>query len=100
MRNFTARVMFLTVQALSGEQPPEPLLDSMLASPSRRFLLIAAGTNEQEIAFNQLFAQSVGERAALWIAPQAAHTGAFSRYPDEYEGRVIGFFDQILLGQP
>jgi hypothetical protein len=97
VRNFTARVMFLTVQALSGEQPPNPLLpDSMQAAASTRFLLIAAGANAQEVAFNQLFAQTVGQRATLWVAPNASHTGAFGMYPQDYEARVIGFFDQVF----
>ena len=100
LRNFTARVMFLTVQALSRERPPKPLLNSMLAASATRFLLVAAGTDAQEVAFNQLFAQSLGERASLWVAPEAAHTGAFSRYPAEYEERVIGFFDQAFMAQP
>ncbi|MBN1562435.1 MAG: alpha/beta fold hydrolase [Anaerolineae bacterium] len=99
-RNFTARIFFLTVQLLSGDDPPiPPLLDSMIAADTTRFLLIAAGTNEEEIDYNELFAETVGERAALWIAPDAKHTGAFARYPAEYEERVIAFFDGVLLGQ-
>jgi len=99
-RNFTARVMFATVQILTGDDPPKPLLDSMVEAKSTAFLLIAGGSQGQEVAFNELFAQMVGERAALWVAPGAPHTGAFSRYPDEYEQRVIAFFDSALLADP
>jgi pimeloyl-ACP methyl ester carboxylesterase len=96
-RNFTARVMFAAVGILSSEKPPPiTLLDSMLAAKSTSFFLIAGGGNAQEVAFNQLFAQTVGERVELWVAPDAEHTEAFSRYPEEYEQRVIGFFDQVL----
>ena len=49
-----------------------------------------------EVAFNQLFADTVGARGALWVAPDAKHTGAFDRYPDEYERRVIDFLDARL----
>ena len=39
---------------------------------------------------------ALGSRADLWIAPQVGHTGAFARYPDEYERRITGFFDSAL----
>ncbi|MEW6580880.1 MAG: alpha/beta fold hydrolase [Chloroflexota bacterium] len=96
VHNFTARVMFATVQLLSGDDPPKPLLDSMTEAQSTAFLLIAAGSNALEVDFNTLFAETVGERATLWVAPDASHTGAFKRYPDEYERRVIEFFDAVL----
>jgi hypothetical protein len=97
VRNFTARVMYLTVQLLSGETPPHPLLDSMITSGSTRFLLIAAGGDALETSFNQLFATTLGSRASLWIAPQVEHMGAFPRYPQEYEQRVIAFFESGLM---
>jgi hypothetical protein len=34
--------------------------------------------------------------AVLWIAPDAPHTGAFDCYPDEYEQRVVTFFEATL----
>jgi pimeloyl-ACP methyl ester carboxylesterase len=95
-RNFTARVMYAAVQILSGETPPVPLLDSMIAAPSTSYLFIAGGDNEREVAFNELFAAATADRSQLWIAPDAPHTGAFSRYPDEYEQRVIAFLDAAL----
>ena len=97
LRNFTARVMFATVQLLSGDDPPSPpLLASMTQAEGTAFLLIAAGSDAQEVDFNTLFAETVGARATLWVAPDASHTGAFKRYPDEYERRVTGFFDAVL----
>ena len=98
-RNFTARVMYATVQVLSAEAPPKPLLSSMLEAPATRFLWVAGGANSLEVAFNQLFADTVGARGALWVASEAVHTGAFGRYPDEYERRVIDFLDSALLNK-
>jgi hypothetical protein len=89
--------MYAAVQILSGETPPEPLLDSMMAAPSTSYLLITGGDNEMEVAFNELFTQSVDERANLWVASGAPHTGAFGLYPDEYQRRVIAFFDATIL---
>jgi dienelactone hydrolase len=97
-RNFTARVMYAAVQVFSGEAPPKPLLHSMVGAESTAFLLIAGGGDDMEVDFNELFAETVGERAILWIAPGAPHTGGFNLYPDEYEQRVTAFFDAVLLG--
>ncbi len=96
-RNFFSRVAYAAVQILSGEAPPAPLLDSMIAAPSTSYLLITGGDNQMEVAFNELFAASTPGRSQLWIAPNAPHTGAFGMYPDEYEQRVMAFFDQALL---
>jgi uncharacterized protein len=97
VRNFVPRIMFLTVQVLTGDKPPEPtLLDSMVAAQSTQFLLIAGGSVAQEVKYDTLFADTVGERATLWVVPGAEHTGAFQRYPDEYEQRLTGFFDAAL----
>jgi pimeloyl-ACP methyl ester carboxylesterase len=96
VRNFTARVMYAAVQVLTGDAPPRPLLDSMIASKSTQFFLIAAGKNALETAFNQMFAATLGSRASLWIAPQADHTTAFTLYPQEYKQRVISFFQTGL----
>lgn len=96
-RNFTARIMYATVQVLSSSQPPSPLLDSMVEAKSTSYLLIAGGANALEVDFNQLFADTLDERATLWIAPNAPHTGAFGRYPEEYEQRVITFLNKALL---
>ena len=97
VRNFTARVMMTTVQLLSGQQPPKPLLDSMIEADTTHFLLIAGGANAREVAYNQLFQASLGDRAGLWVAPEAAHTAAFARYPEEYERRVVEFLQAELV---
>jgi len=96
VRNFTARVMYAAVQLLSRQEPPLPLLESMMDSDVTEFLLIAAGEDEMEVKFNEMFADTLGERAQLWVALGAEHTGAFGLYPDVYEQRVINFFDEAL----
>lgn len=97
-RNFTARVMYAAVGLLTGDDPPRPLLDTIQDAAGTQFLLIAAEKEAREIDYNTLFAETVGARAALWVAPDASHTGAYDRHPEEYEQRVIGFFDAELLG--
>jgi hypothetical protein len=39
-----------------------------------------------------------GESKAIWEVAGAAHTGGIDAQPREYERRVIGFFDDALLG--
>ena len=97
-RSFTARVMYAAVQLFSGEKPPKPLLESMREAEDTSFLLIAAGADGLEVAFNNFFAEALGDRAELWIAPDAPHTGAFALYPADYKARVVEFFQSALLG--
>lgn len=98
VRNFTARVMYATVGLLTGDAPPTPLLDSMLASASTRFLFIAAERDPLEVAFNELFVRMLGSRASLWLVPDADHTGGHDRHPKAYEQTVIDFFQNALIG--
>jgi pimeloyl-ACP methyl ester carboxylesterase len=98
VRSFTARVMYAAVRLFSGETPPKPLMDSMVEAGTTRYLFIAAGQNEMETAFNELFSSTLNERATLWIAPDASHTGAIFVYPEEYEQQLNSFFDAELLG--
>jgi pimeloyl-ACP methyl ester carboxylesterase len=99
-RSFTAQVMYATVQAATGTEPPKPLLDSMIEAESTGFLLIAGGNEPAEIAYTERFAEALDGRATLWIAPDAGHTGAFARHPGEYERKVIDFFDASFPDAP
>jgi fermentation-respiration switch protein FrsA (DUF1100 family) len=48
-------------------------------------------------AVKGLFA-AAGEPKELWIVPEAGHRQVDKLQPDEYLGRVIGFFDRYLAG--
>lgn len=97
--SFTARVMYLAVRMLTWQRPPSPLLDEMSRSKASSFLLIAAGENDLEVKFNELFANTLGARAELWVVPGVSHTGAFDRDPAEYERRVVSFLERQLTGE-
>lgn len=97
-RHFTQGVFTTMVQLLSGDQPPQPtLLDSMTQAASTRFLVIAAGQEDDEIAFNTFFQENLPDRCQLWMIPDAAHIGGLSVAPLAYEQRVLGFFSSTLL---
>jgi pimeloyl-ACP methyl ester carboxylesterase len=97
VRNFTARVMYATVQMISGERPPKPMLDSMVESDDTVYLLIAGGNKELEVKFNRLFVDALDSRASLWIAPETGHIEAYRRFPEQYEQHLINFFDSALV---
>ena len=41
--------------------------------------------------------ESAGEPRYLWTEAGVGHVGMFGAYPEEYEERVVGFFDELLL---
>jgi fermentation-respiration switch protein FrsA (DUF1100 family) len=90
-------LMFKWVRVFSGDSPPTSILDSIRAADSTQFLLIAGGSEETEVKYNELFAETIGDRATVWVAPGVGHTKAYGRYPDEYTQRVIDFFTATLL---
>ena len=93
------RVLSFALGLISGDQPPTPILDSIQAAGDARFLLIAAENEAHEAPYNEVFAEAVGERAEVWVVPDAGHTQGLRRAGAEYEQRVIGFFEAALLGE-
>ncbi len=93
VRNYTARVMFATVQVIGGTKPPFSLIDSIVKVENTKFLFIAAGKNEMEVAFNRMFYNQVGENSYLWISKGSEHTTAIQDNPAEYEAEMVQFFD-------
>lgn len=97
LRSWTTRLTYAAVGFFSGDTPPVKLLDA-IANTDAQFLLIAAGDIKKEIDYNTCFQDAANGRAALWVASNVGHTGAFKRYPEEYEEHVISFFKVSLLG--
>ena len=46
---------------------------------------------------NEQFYAAAGEPKTLWKIADAGHTGGLDTHPEEYEQRVIAFFDRALL---
>jgi len=91
-RSWTTRVLYSSVQLLTGQKPPETtILDSIAAAVGTRLLLIAAEEKGGEVDYNRMFAEAAPGRAELWAVPKAGHTQAFSLYPEEYKQRVLDF---------
>jgi fermentation-respiration switch protein FrsA (DUF1100 family) len=90
-------VQTIAVTALSGNLPP-PALDEVAAriAPRPIFLIHAENGGGGE-DLNPDYFQAAGEPKELWKISGAGHTGGLDTQPQEYERRVIGFFDRALL---
>ena len=83
---------------LSGESPGEPLKDLVArVSPTPLLLISTGGSLPVERDFNRIYANAAREPVDLWDLPDVDHTAAIRQRPEEYERRVIGFFEDALL---
>ena len=99
---FEAIVPFQTVMGtamhlVSGEPVPPPLKQMVQQIAPRRVLLIAAMVREETDLTGQ-YLQLGGPSFELWTIPETKHVGAYDLHPEEYEQRVVAFFDGALLG--
>ena len=83
-------------RVFSGDSPGPPLEDSVPRISPTPLLLIAAGGFPTEIDFNRHYAGVANEPFEYWELPDVGHTAAVRERPQEYERRVIGFFDDAL----
>jgi hypothetical protein len=88
-------VMFSTIRVLTGD-PPGPPLEDLIARVQSPTLLISAGT-DVERDFNVLYDDAATGPVQHWNLPGAQHTHAIREHPEEYERRVVGFFNAALL---
>jgi hypothetical protein len=93
-------VLFAAAQVLSGWPEARSVGDFVGVGSAGRVLLIAAGEDVgSEYQLNRVWAERARGRVQLWELPDGKHTGALDEEPEEYERRVIGFFDRRLFGR-
>ena len=80
----------------ANEPPPANLSDLVPQIAPRAVFLIAAGKGVDSEVLNRRFYDVAGKPRTLWEIPEAGHTGGLEARPQEYERRVVGFFDQAL----
>ena len=68
-------------------------------SPRPVFLMQGGTDVVISIASGQALYDAAREPKELWYAPRVGHTGFDTALPEEYERRVVGFFDRYLLGE-
>jgi fermentation-respiration switch protein FrsA (DUF1100 family) len=78
---------------------PPPNLKELVARIAPRPVFLIFSTNGQggEQLSSEYYA-AAGEPKELWEIPDAGHVGGMTAHPEEYERRVVGFFDGALLG--
>jgi hypothetical protein len=86
------------VALFANETPPANLRHLVAAIAPRSIFLISAGRGVDSEILNRRFYADAGEPKTLWEIPEAGHTAGLKARPQEYEERVVGFFDAALLG--
>ena len=86
--------------AILSNQAPPPNLKGLVARIAPRPVLFIYGQHDQPNVrgLTPSYYNAAGTPKAIWQVPGASHTGAIDTHPQEYERRVIAFFDHALLG--
>jgi alpha/beta superfamily hydrolase len=93
-------VQTISVWLLGDEPAPPPLtVAAAQISPQAVFFIYGEDGQEVEKALNPVLYDAAFPPKAIWEVPGAGHTGGIAAQPEEYERRVIGFFDRTLLGR-
>jgi len=93
-------VQTASVWLLGDENVPPPLTEAVAQiSPRAVFLIYGGQGQEIEKVMNPVYYAAALPPKAIWEVPGARHTGGIEAQPEEYERRVIGFFDRTLLGE-
>jgi hypothetical protein len=86
------------VAVFSNTAPPPKLTDVIPSIAPRPTLFIWASTLSQVERMNPTYHRLAGPQASIWELDDAPHVRALETHPEEYERRVIGFFDETLSG--
>ncbi len=84
---------------LFSDGPPPPLTQDIVdrIAPRPVFLIWAGQGVDTEVLARDYF-EAAAEPKTLWEIPESKHVGGLEARPAEYERRVVGFFDDALLG--
>ena len=83
----------------SNDLPPPSLEDLVDRIAPRPLFLVYARKGQGGEELNPVFYEAAGEPKQIWEIPTGSHTGGIEAEPEEYERRVVGFFDRALLGK-
>lgn len=85
------------IARFSDVEKGQSLRETVQDIAPRPILFIAGGDSNWEFELADKYAQSAGETADVWLVPNTGHIGAVDTHPEEYEQRVVNFFDEALL---
>ena len=91
-------VLTSSLAVFTNNLPPEDLksLSGQIAPRAAFFVYGEHGQGGSEKGPNRGFYAEAGEPKEIWEVPGAQHVGGITTQPEEYERRVIAFFDQAL----
>jgi pimeloyl-ACP methyl ester carboxylesterase len=89
-------VLYQGVALFSGASPPSSAFSQAPQISPRAVYFIYAqyGSGGEELT--PLYYQAASEPKELWYLSDGRHVGALAEQPDEYELRIISFFNQYL----
>jgi pimeloyl-ACP methyl ester carboxylesterase len=93
----TLTVTYSAYRTLRGVDEP-PSLGEMIPRVSPRPVFLMSSGSGHEAELNRAYARVARWPSRLWEMPHASHTGGLRANGREYERRVVGFFDEALLG--
>jgi pimeloyl-ACP methyl ester carboxylesterase len=83
----------------TGTDPASVRPINSVAKISPRPLLLIAGEHEAAANRTQAQFEAAGPPKELWLVPQVGHGGYGERWPEEYERRIVSFFNGYLLAE-
>jgi len=84
------------IAVFSNHAPPPNLKDLVARISPRPQFLIYSGRPLGGEELNEQFYAAADEPKTLWRIADAGHTAGLDTHPEEYEQRVIAFFDHAL----
>ena len=85
-----------SIAVFDNQMPPTNLKKLVPGIAPTPLLLIAAPNSPHGEELNRGYYRAAREPKTLWEIPESKHTGGLTARPEEYERRVIGFFDRAL----
>jgi uncharacterized protein len=85
-----------SLAVFSNQAPPPHLQDLVGKIAPRPLMLIAAPNSPNGEELNRRHFEAAREPKALWEIPESRHMGGLDARPQEYEQRVVSFFDEAL----
>ena len=87
------------VAVFANQAPPANLIDLMPEiAPQAVFVIHAADGQPGEVKLSDDYYAAAGQPKRIWEVPDGGHIGGYAAHPQEYEQRVVDFFDTELLG--
>jgi len=93
------KMFFFYLHRIDEVSEPLAILDAVgMISPRPLFLIeeTSAGSMLGPRSINQFYA-AANEPKQMWIIPDTGHINGLNTHPQEYEEKVIGFFNRYLL---